>query len=173
MTAIVNSSPRRGPRQGVAITEFVIIMVIFGIGVATLYGLFWRSSEDAFNSKWAYFSAHVAREELEATRTMNLFAKRGTEAYNGHDWEPVAGSMLRRIATDPLEGEDAVTYPEHYSRMETRVEIDGEPDGRARVVRLSVRYQEKGAGMYGFTDKDGNPKPIGQYQMLVVNRWIR
>jgi len=170
MTA--SAERRRRARPGFSMPEFAVIIVILGIGVATLYGMFFSTSEEAFKSQWAYLAMHAAREELEATRTMNLFGRRGTEPYDGHDWEVVGGSPLRRIATDDLENPE-FSYPEHMSRIETKVEIEGDPEARVRSVTLYVRYQQKGVEVYGFQGPDGNIKPVGVYRMLVVDRWFR
>lgn len=166
------SAERRGRRRGLSMPEFAVIFVILGIGVATLYGMFWTTSEEAFKTKWAYLAMHAAREELEAVRTMNLFGRRNSEPYKGHDWQMVEGSLMRGIATNELTNDEFV-YPVHYSRMETKVEVEGDPASRVLTVTLYIRYQQKGADRYGFEAADGTILPIGIYQTLVVDRWFR
>ncbi len=164
--------PSRARRGGFSTVEFLVIAVVFGIGVTTLYTMFWTTSEEAFKSKWSYLAAHAAREELEAIRGLNLFGRRGSTAYAGHDWRQLAGSVLGDATATPPTGQAAYEYPEHYSRIETRVEIE-KPSDRVAVVTLEVRFQEKGDEQYGFQAKDGSIKPIGRYQTLIVDRWFR
>lgn len=157
-------------RRGFTAAEFVIVLAIFGVGVTTLYTLFWRTSEQAFRSKWAYLAAHAAREELESLRTQNLFGRYGSAAVGGHDWRPLLGSMVEHIAETSVADRDEFLYPDSYSRIETKVDIAGDPADRLLAITLSVRYQKDGADSYGLADAAGNALPIGTYRTVIVNR---
>ncbi|NUN51678.1 MAG: hypothetical protein HUU06_02670 [Planctomycetaceae bacterium] len=162
-------------RRAFSVVEFIVIAVIFGIGVVTLYALFWQSSEEAFKSKWSYLAAHAAREEMEALRTLNLFGKNGAQPYAGHDWRPLGGSMLVDIGDAGANGAPAgmYDYPTHYSRIETKVEIQGDPASKVLTALVYVRYQEMGDTQYGFQAPDGSIKAIGTYRTLIVDRDTR
>lgn len=157
-------------RRGFSAVEFVIIMVMFGIGVVTLYSMFWSTSEEAFKSKWAYLSAHAAREELEGLRTLNLFGKGGADAYAGHDWRPLGGSMLTDLDDGSVGGRSEFQYPESYGRIETKVEIGADAGPTVRLVTVFVRYQAKGSSEYGMASKSGQPLPIGTFRTVIVDR---
>jgi hypothetical protein len=153
--------------------EFVMIFTIFTIGILTLYSMFHSTSEEAFRSKWAYLSAHAAREELEAIRTLNLFGKNGSTPYEGHDWRPLGGTALIDLDDGTAGGDPLYQYPEGYGRIETKVEIDGAATERTRGITLYVRYQKKGASEYGLQSKAGNPLPIGTFHTVIGNREVR
>ncbi len=178
MIATVNPPARsKLLRSGFSAMEFMVIAVVFGIGVVTLYGMFQKSSEDAFQSKWTYLAANAARSELEAIRTLNLFQRNGVDGYVGHDWRALAGSMLTDIEQGDIGGRPEFQYPDSYQRIETKVELRGpagedppDPADRMVLVTVYVRYQEKGPDSYGLQDKAGNIKAIGTFRTLIVNR---
>jgi hypothetical protein len=171
---IATANPPRGaPRRAVSVVEFLVVFVIFTIGVLTLYSMFGSTSEEAFRSKWAYLSAHAAREELEALRTLNLFGKNGSTEYTGHDWRALGGSMLTDLEDGTAGGATEYQYPPGYERIETKVEIDASGGDRFRIVTLYVRYQKKGSSVYGLQSKSGNPLAIGTYRTVITNREFR
>lgn len=170
MTAIAETRIRR--RAGVSAVEFFVIFVIFSVGVLTLYSMFHSTSEEAFRSKWAYLSAHAAREEMEAIRTLNLFGRNGSTPYAGHDWRALGGTTLIDLDDGTAGGEADYQYPEAYARIETKVEIE-EVGDRTRIITLFVRYQKKGSGEYGLESKTGRPLAIGTFRTVITNREVR
>lgn len=158
-------------RPGFAAAEFMVVVLVFGIGVMTLYGMFHKTSEEAFRSKYAYLAAHAARDKLEALRTMNLFGKNGTTPLAPQPWTPLAGSMIQDIDFHGFTSRPEFDYPPEYERIELKVEIDGEPDDRVLKVTVKVRYRRKGAeDDFGMATKDGEALPIGTFRTLIVNR---
>ena len=158
-------------RRGFAAAEFMVVIMVFGIGVLTLYSMFHKTSEEAFRSKWAYLAAHAARDKLEALRTMNLFGRNGTTPLAAQPWTPLAGSMIQDIDYHGFSTRPEYEYPPEYERIEVKVEIDGVPDERVLQITVKVRYRRKGAAdEFGMATPDGEALPIGTFRTLIVNR---
>lgn len=167
------SASRARSRRGVSSVEFILIFVIFSVGVLTLYSMFHSTSEEAFRSKWVYLSAQAAREELEAIRSLNLFGKNGATPYAGHDWRALGGTTLIDLDDGSAGGDPLYQYPESYARIETKVEIDNSGGDRFRSITLSVRYQKKGSSEYGLQTPSGASMPIGVFRTVISNREVR
>ena len=59
-------------RNGHSAIEFAVAIVILGLAIVPIFGLFSRSREAAFKSKISYLALHVARERLEELRQCPL-----------------------------------------------------------------------------------------------------
>ena len=159
--------------------EVLIASIILAGAIIPLYLLFRKSGETSWRSEIAYKAMQVAREELEEVRMMPLFSPDPAARYTGHGWRSVAGenlffNYLQRATPDGGLENPIFTYPDHYRGIETRVlviqpPLDGAPDDHpevmnTRVVRLEVRWQQKGQA----NDKGRAGTQV--YHTVVVNR---
>ena len=159
--------------------EVLIASIILAGAIIPLFLLFRKSGETSWRSEIAYKAMQVAREELEEVRLMPLFAPDPAARYTGHGWQPVAGrnlffNYLQRATPDGGLENPVFTYPDHYRGIETRVlviqpPLQGAPEDHpevvgTRVVRLEVRWQQKGQA----NDKGRAGTQV--YHTVVVNR---
>lgn len=167
MTATASPSSRR---RGLSSVEFVIVSLVFGMGVVTLYSMFWGSAEAEIETRLTYLAAQAAREELEAIRTRNLFGHHDQPRYTGHDYQPLTGSMVQGLSPATVTGNAAFDYPEEYARIQTRAEVKGDPASKVLTIVVTVRYQAQGNKEMGLETPDGTPKPIAVFKTLVTDR---
>jgi len=114
--------------------EFVIATVILGLALIPMFGIFSHSREATFKSKISYMAIHVARERLEELRQIPI--EQLPEIATG-EWTKCQGYAFRHtmdtrnkvFGTDhghpygALE-DDAYKYPDEYSRIWTKVELE-------------------------------------------------
>ncbi|MBI4872228.1 MAG: hypothetical protein HY814_11750 [Candidatus Riflebacteria bacterium] len=144
-------------RDAFTAVEVVIAILILVAGLIPMYFLFTGTQVSVFRSRVSYMALHAAREELEALRQVppnKLINMR-------HDWEPLTGSVLRRVTAPDSAGATVATsagpgleYPKDYARIETKVEVSSNAEADADIpqsthprlyhVLLQVRWQEMG-----------------------------
>ncbi len=135
-------------RNGHSAIEFAVAIVILGLAIVPIFGLFSRSREAAFKSKISYLALHVARERLEELRQLPF--DRLEEIADG-EWKSTTGNVFQytvkyRTPEQYIETGTGITvggvdvgaasgykglepndesydYPEEYSRIWTRVSL--------------------------------------------------
>ncbi len=181
---------RAGRRSGFSLVEVVIGTLVLAGAIIPMYFLFTGSESNIFRSRISYMALHAAREELEALRQVDPVKL----PLMRHDWEPVTGSVLKRVAPtadpsgnpapDPAAGlapGSVLEYPEEYARIETKVDVSSAADPAGELappvhprlyrVMLQVRWQEKGT-----SEEEGgvgHRRALSRFQTVIADHRVR
>ncbi len=165
-------------RRAQSMIEFMIAVVILGLAIVPMYGIFSKSRETAMKSKLAFMALHVARGKLEELRQIPF--ERLDEVISRYaEWTPVEGNIFRdTIDTRNIGGattygalndDDALKYPEEYSRILLRIHAEDIPSPlgpqkpvRLKKVILEYYFQEKGE-----TPEAGRMKHFGKIETII------
>ena len=139
-------------RTGHSAIEFAVAIVILGLALVPIFGLFSRSREAAFKSKISYLALHVARERLEELRQLPFDS---LEEIADGQWKKTEGNVFQhtikyRLPQQYIDtgsgltvggvdvgaasgytglepNDESFDYPEEYSRIWTRVSLQEVP----------------------------------------------
>lgn len=136
--------------RGFALPELVIAMLVLGIVLVPLVGVFTNGRLRAGVSQVQYAALVAGRAELEELRQVDFEKLPGL----AHGWRPVAGhvfgaSVASGAASPTVAKDPALAMPAEYARIETRLAIGDEIGvgvSGLRRATLSLRWQDGGAG---------------------------
>lgn len=140
-------------RSGHSAIEFAIAIIILGLAIVPIFGIFSRSREAAFKSKLSFLALHVARERMEELRQLPFDS---LEEIADGEWKQTSGNVFhftneyRRAEQYVDAGGTGLTYggvdvavaagysglqpddgsydyPDDYSRIWTRVSVQEVP----------------------------------------------
>ena len=150
----MTASRVRCARPGLSAVEVLLGLALLLALFVPVHQLFLMSREAGLKSRLAYMALQAARDEIDDLRVEASLAPTRIAELR-HRWLPVAGRMLARLESpEPLvkPGDlPALTYPDDYRRIYTKVDVHPPDDGPIFPVTVLVRWQEKGESM-----PDGN-----------------